>query len=260
MRALQELELLVEAYSQFRKFSSPQLEPAPLVSRLTRVEWLKFRRKGVIPLMDPSVILIIILPRVPKGPDSGGSEPSEAAPTPDVSDTASNPLHRPVAALHPLSLHAQTNLEHNLPPETPQHLVPVYNGATLFPSRDLRLAFRILLQRQFSMEQSIQKSQRDSGTEPTVPEQSTKGSLKPKPKYSDAYVLRSPSVNSRAVPDVTPLAIACWRVRMWEGEAWERQDQSENDCHWFEAVESRQQLHAGLRRVRHPRWSTQMSR
>ncbi len=242
--------MLVEAYSHFRKFSSSSLESTPLVSRLTRVEWLKFRRKGVIPLMDPSVIFIIILPRVPKSPDSDGTESSDTTPDQNASDSTSIP-HRPVASLHPLFTDAESNPRHNPPHEASRYLVPVYNGISLFPSRDQRLAFRILLQRQFSMGQSIQRRQGDH-------EQSR--SSKPKLKYSDAYVLRSSSVNSRAVPDVTSLAMACWRIRMWEGEAWEQHDQAGADSHWFETVESMQQLHAGLRRVRHPRWGSQISR
>jgi len=204
-------------------------------------------------------MFVIILPKVPKDLVSGGTESSDTTPNSNASDSTSIPPHRPIATLHPLLTDTESSPGHNLSHESPC-LIPVYNGVSLFPSRDQRLAFRILLQKQFSMEQFVQKSQRDGETKPVAPEQSTKRSSKPKLKYSDAYVLRSSSINSRAVPDVTSLAMACWRIRMWEGETWKQDDQSTSDNQWFETVESRQQLHAGLRRVRHPRWASLISR
>ncbi|KAF8341449.1 uncharacterized protein EI90DRAFT_3150563 [Cantharellus anzutake] len=253
-RAIQELELLVEGFSYFRRFcfTSLQLWPS-LVHRLTRSEWLKFRRKGIIPLDDPNIVAIIVLPKVPKpNPDDSGLPDMPASSDTLIADTGANITNRPIASLHPLLPSGSGHPDSQGAPR----LVPVYNGVSLFPSRDQRLAFRILLQKQFSTENSIRRIEQSFRTEPVDSVQPPSQTS----KFSDAFVLRSSSLDSRAVPDITSLAVACWRIRLWEGEGWGRHGEEEPISHWIENAASRHQLRSGLRRVRHPQWGTQISR
>jgi hypothetical protein len=116
--------------------------------------------------------------------------------------------------------------------------VPLYNGISLFPSRSQRATFHTLLSRLLKIEQQARwrgksdlpgtatkdaeraKAVEDghSGKNVTAgnsPSKKAKGD--DKDKASHAFLLRSDQ-GTVCRADSVPLAIALWRLRMWESQ------------------------------------------
>lgn len=103
----------------------------------------------------------------------------------------------------------------------PNPRVPLYNGLALMPSRSLRAALYQKLNHLLFVERrarSRQEVQRSAGTAPSSSaicgQQSHAGE-----KPSHAYLLCS-DAGTLLRADSVLLAIALWRLRMWEGEGW----------------------------------------
>jgi len=98
--------------------------------------------------------------------------------------------------------------------------VPLYNGVALFPSKAQRAALHERLCKLLMVERRARWRQHGPV--------STSGSGDSRPATrnlsevaSPAFLLRS-GAETVLRADTVPLAIALWRLRMWEGDSWER--------------------------------------
>lgn len=209
VRVLQELELL-----------AARLRPAPcknaehgVIRRLTRSEWVKMRSTGMIPW--EGAVCVLVVPPLNRDPESKqrpipNSSTLPLDPTQDVPPLSTKP-RPPLPPLSTLYLTSDPEFEEPLPflkdQYLPHHKVPLYNGLSLFPSREQRAALYKGLCGALSAEGKARSRIGENGEMRNE-------------KASHAFVLFS---NEHTVTraDTVPLAIALWRVRMWEGGGWE---------------------------------------
>ncbi|KAL0070896.1 hypothetical protein AAF712_002117 [Marasmius tenuissimus] len=204
LRVLQEIQLLLEQVGFRRKGLAHQT----LIRRLTRREWDQFRSTGILPIENAAAVLIV--------PPVGRDPVTKERPTPSMS--SSPPSHEPEerenpndAATRPLSellpVSPQSSSSTSDPPEKlATHQVPVYHGVSMFPDRIQRAALHKLLSQVLNVERKARFGR-------------TRGSS-PEEKPSHAFVLLADE-NTIQHGDVAALAIALWRIRMFEGSGWD---------------------------------------
>jgi hypothetical protein len=217
LRILQELELLVE-----RAQARPQgVEESPLLRRLS---WREFSavRAGK-PLQDQDAVAILAVPPLNRDPVT------KARPVPNTSPLPEPPLEEG----QPTTPHKGDPLPvstmcYALSPQDSQGLpdvmtpmkVPLYNGIALFPSKAQRAALHERLCKLLMVERRARWRQHGP-VSTSVTGDNRPVSRRQKNVASPAFLLRSgPETVLRA--DTVPLAIALWRLRMWEGDSWER--------------------------------------
>ncbi|KIY49462.1 hypothetical protein FISHEDRAFT_41653 [Fistulina hepatica ATCC 64428] len=212
VRVLQELELLCDALQKrlgdghLLKFSAPK--DCVVVRRLTRTEWTELKETGVAPYTD--AVAIIVCPPPNRDPETKQRpEPNmSATPPPDVLAAACKPLkpkgHAAETSLHPV-FSSLDECDGTLWPAQ----IPLYNTTALFPYRGQRAMMHLLLSR-------ILKSQMDIAAASTGETSVARGKEKP----SHAYLVISSS-NTLYRADSVPLAIALWRLRMFEGAGYD---------------------------------------
>ena len=88
------------------------------------------------------------------------------------------------------------------------HEVPLYNGLTMLPSRP----HRALLHKHLSQLAGI-----DGGASKSLAKHTD--DVKSRETRTFAYLFYSSAQTLQRV-DTVPLAIALWRIRMWEGSGW----------------------------------------
>jgi hypothetical protein len=221
LRVLHELEVLTTDLA----YHPVGAHDAPLLRRLTRREFAAFRAGE--PLPDLGAVAVLVVPPVNRDPVSKTrpERPSPMDPRPLVPEPEQPPAKRPHKALSALHEIASVNAPASQGPEaegswfkgfSPPHAaqVPLYNGAVLFPHRGQRAALHTALC-------ALLKPDRKALWRRNEP---TPGETKPHPvgmdRASHAFLLRSDADTVRRA-DSVPLAIALWRLRMWEGDAWE---------------------------------------
>lgn len=220
-RVLQELDLLA---AQIQARSNHILD-ASILRRLTRSEWNKFREAGTLKDAQ-SALAIIVVPKL---------NTPRSTQLPEVEDPFSSTLpiplstprkHYPLSSLHDALPSSMSSSTFSAPPH-PKSLLPVYNGPTFFPNKEQRAILRASLDKLLGLERV--KRQRSS----SLSSYDTSSAIESKPcplttttivqphkeKTSDAYLLRSDAHTLQHI-DTVPLAVACWRVRMWEGQGW----------------------------------------
>lgn len=210
VRVLQELELLTRKAK--RTLKTPH---SAVLRRLTRAEWKEFKSTGIIP--HPGAVALLVVPPLNKNPVTKQRPVANASTAPEdqVSDGNSKVLRPlpPLSTMHPVS--DEQLEEFAVPDLTPPSSVPMYNGLALFPSRSQRAA---LHERLCGLLRVERVSQRLHTNLPHYGEKAEKG--KGDGKFSHAFLLCSdPTTVQRG--DSVPLAIALWRVRMWEGGGWD---------------------------------------
>ncbi|OAX43840.1 hypothetical protein K503DRAFT_680057 [Rhizopogon vinicolor AM-OR11-026] len=197
LRVLQELELLTQRLAD-RALDDPT---ATVLRRLTRSEWQIVRQTNTIPHKDALALLVV--PPVNKNPETKEKPQAstQLAIMDIVQDDAGRPEHSeqprpPLSVLHPVADDTSSSL-------LPSAQTPLYHGLSLFPSRSQRAALHKALCELLQVEQHTEKSSRAHGDA----------------KGSHAFLL---CANQHTVKraDVVPLAIALWRLRMWEGQAY----------------------------------------
>jgi len=217
LRILQELELLAE-----RLQARPQgAEESPLLRRLT---WKEFSavRAGK-PLEDPDAVAVLVVPPPSRDPITKARPVPNTSPLPPTLSSMEVRPMTPNGDPLPLSTmcYAVLPKDYEGSPDviTPMK-VPLYNGAALFPSKPQRAALHDRLCKVLMVERRARW--RQHGPVST----SESGDGRPATRRtnevpSPAFLLRSgPGTVLRA--DAVPLAIALWRLRMWEGDSWER--------------------------------------
>jgi hypothetical protein len=216
---IQELELLIEKLRSRPKNANV----APVLRRLSRTEFKDLRETGHAPY--PGVVAILVVPPVNRDPATKTRPASNVTALPD---TALEPptLHKrnspPLSVLY--SAGTLPNLE-DLPPSVQDGKIPLYNGMTLFPSLNQRAALHDKLSNVLDIERHSRNRDpalKFTGNLSAKPAE-TKDKDAPRPKSDDqkashAFVLFS-SRDTVLRIDTAPLAVAIWRLRMWEGSS-----------------------------------------
>jgi len=213
LRVLQELDLLAD-----RLLAAPlSLEShVPVLRRFTRAEWHAARESELLTGTDAgSTIALLIVPKVQKSRlAAADSNNIQQPPLSMDHPVSSRAAQAPMSILFrvPTTLLSSTNLSQTLSP----HLVPVYNGPALFPSPIQRASLRSHLDRILKIERDAAFNLRRNSSD-TPGRALKKGERE---KSSDVYVLRSDKATlGRA--ETVGVAVALWRLRMWEGMGWE---------------------------------------
>lgn len=210
LRVLQELELLTK-----RLAASPLNDPAGTVlRRLTRSEWNVVRQTNSIPHKD--AVALMVVPPVNQNPETKEKPQSSAElDIADIvqsdSDSSESSLRRllPLSVLHPI-----TSDDIGCP-LLPIAQAPLYHGLSLFPARPLRAALHKALCKLLDAERNARSHPASGSSEHKKSPPRVRGDA----KGSHAFLLCSNQQTAKRA-DVVPLAIALWRLRMWEGQAY----------------------------------------
>ena len=218
LRILQELELLAE-----RLQACPQgAEKSPLLRRLTWDEFSAVRAGK--PLEDPDAVAVLVVPEFNRDPITKTRPIPDTSPLPPKLPSMEKvqPMTRNGDPL-PLSTmcYAVSPKDYEGSPDviTPMK-VPLYNGVALFPSKPQRAALHERLCKLLMVERRARWRQHG----PVSTSKSVEGrpaTRRPNKVPSPAFLLRS-GAETVLRADTVPLAIALWRLRMWEGDSWER--------------------------------------
>ncbi|KAG1780133.1 hypothetical protein EV702DRAFT_761806 [Suillus placidus] len=211
LRVLQELELLTK-----RLAASPLDDPAATVlRRLTRSEWNVVRQTNSIPHKD--AVALMVVPPVNQNPETKEKpRPSAQLDITDIVQAEINNSETSSRCLPPLSiLHPVTDDDLGSP-LLPNAQAPLYHGLSLFPARPQRAALHKALCKLLEAERRARSR--------ALPASGSSGHEKSlrvhgDAKGSHAFLLRSNQHTAKRA-DVVPLAIALWRLRMWEGQAY----------------------------------------
>lgn len=210
VRILQEAELLADRLSCNPRGATTW----PLLRRLTRAEYKEIKNINTIPY--PSAVAVLVVPPLNKDPTTGRRPEPNGTSFPDSPELSLIPK-RPSLPLSQL-LPVATGENHGFPLSR----IPLYNGITLFPSRCQRAALHSALNRLLYIErrsrhkmQHIEKTQGDKLQD--SPHDAYGKPSRGDHKASHAYLLCS---DAQTLPrtDAVPLAIALWRLRMWEDD------------------------------------------
>ena len=215
VRVLQELEMLA---LKLKAAPRGSCEDA-VIRRLTRSEFNAMKSTGQVPWEGAACILIV--PPVNKDPvTKQRPEPiydDRPPEIPKVNDETTRPLPPlpPLSVLHPTQDPCyEEPLEFLRDVHLPQARVPVYTGLSLFPDRAQRSALHKRLCEALDVEGKVRWKRRKLGDEQRRDD-----------KPSHAFVIFSSS-KTVVRADTVPLAIALWRIGMWEGGGW-------GNCDWL---------------------------
>jgi hypothetical protein len=199
LRILQELEILA------RRVIPKAKEPhTPIIRRLTRAEWKTFRKAGTIP--NPGAVAVLVVPPVKKSLLNGGTPDASPNPTQEIhASMVSTKPSPPLSVLYPASTTDAIEMS-----GLATHRIPLYNSTSLFPSPTQRVA---LHQRLCAIlkEDTVTRWNQTDRPKPKNESQLTKDEI----KSSHAFLIYSDGSTVKRA-DTVPLAIALWRLRMWE--------------------------------------------
>lgn len=199
MRVLQELEIL--ARRAVPKVKEPH---TPIIRRLTRAEWKAFQKEGTI--SNPGVIAVLVVPPVRKSLLNGGAPDASPNPTQEIQASAiSTKPAPPLSVLHPASTGDPIGMS-----GLATHRIPLYNSISLFPSPSQRAALHQRLCATLKEDMVTRWNQTDR-PKPRIESKPTKDEM----KSSHAFFIYSDGSTVKRA-DTVPLAIALWRLRMWE--------------------------------------------
>ncbi|KAG6887271.1 hypothetical protein C0992_013032 [Termitomyces sp. T32_za158] len=209
LRVLQELEVLADTLQ-----SSTRASNAPLLRRLTRAELATIRNTHTVP--HPGALAVLIVPPLQKDPATGLRPAPNMSPAPPPPDTAppKRPLDLPACELYPVH-----------PPQwpdaagdgiLPEERIPLYNGAVMFPERGQRAALEARLRRLLQLQWEARP--------PPAAEPANS-------KMSHAFLLCS-DAESVLRGDTVGVAIALWRLRMFEDKGEDLQTHSVDPWEW----------------------------
>ncbi|KAH9943313.1 uncharacterized protein BXZ73DRAFT_87684 [Epithele typhae] len=203
VRVIQELHVLSK---QIRRGDSAQ--GPPLFRRLTRKEWTEFKSQGALPVEN--AVAILVIPPVNTDPSTGQRPEPNHTSLPREEDIQPEPRtfqrQFPPSELRPV-LRNDGWAEADELDILPRAQIPLYNGPPLFPSRSQRAALHSAVLRVLAAEHAATKR----AQLPSTPV------LSGHDKGSHAIVICSDETTLLR-GDTVPLAIALWRLRLWETE------------------------------------------
>lgn len=199
LRILQELEIL--ARRAIPKVKGPH---TPIIRRLTRAEWKAFQKVGTIP--NTGAIAMFVVPPVRKSLLNGAAPDASPNPTQEVrASTVNTRPAPPLSVSYPASARDAVEI-----PVLGTHMIPLYNSTSLFPSPTQRV---VLHQRLCAVlkEDAVTRRNQTDRPKPRNESQPTRDEM----KSSHAFLIYSDASTVKRA-DTVPLAIALWRLRMWE--------------------------------------------
>lgn len=207
LRVLQEFELLTErleyAVKHHRNFGT-----SPVLRRLTREEWGLMRSTGSLPCQN-AVAVLIVPPPNRNGLTKERPKGSLSALPPTDEHVLKNPPPTSIL-LSAVEDSSNEEISNVLPPLQ----IPLYNSIAAFPSRSQRAALHALLLRILTAERFVKRfyAKQDPISQPIIKrDSSTKG--------SHAFLLCADE-NTVHRGDSTAVALALWRLRMYDSEGW----------------------------------------
>ncbi|KAI6152034.1 hypothetical protein BKA82DRAFT_4455342 [Pisolithus tinctorius] len=216
-RIIQELQLL-EGRLLHRSRHDDQ--EATVLRRLTRAEFKELRETGVVPHRN-AVAVVVVPPtnrdritRKKPAASIGPEIPSDDQVIPSASGSHCEvqlPLSTPHRVQCPLP-----EEDHPFSSLVPAVQVPLYNGLTMFPSAPQRAMLHKASCKVLDAERRSRLGQSSANSDGNRRKKSSPGGG----RGSHAFLLVP---NERAVKrgDSAPLAIALWKLRMWEGDAYQ---------------------------------------
>lgn len=224
-----------------------------MIRRLSRKEWYEIKSTGTISIRD--VIAVIVVPPPNKDPAtgkrpeviSGGLSEEQIAAMlisqkqSDSQTPSSSRPHIPTSTLYLTSSPHTSHEDFKLYDQThlPHHRIPWYNAAPLFPIREQRAELRrklsAILESNVRREKDRDTKTYDDNGDNGLPQQTGTDEAKEfssDSKPSHAYAILS-SPETLTLADSVPLAIALWRLRMWEGEGWNLGAEDRWERHFF---------------------------
>jgi hypothetical protein len=216
LRVLQELERLADRMQYYLRPPLENGNPHTIIRRLTRDEFALIKSSGTIGLEN--AVAVLVVPPVNRNPitkmrPQGSMSSMPPNPEQEIAPPKTKPLP-PLSFLMPKPSGFQScsgNL--SLGGLLPNATVPFYNGLTAFPHAPQRAALHELLTRLLSLE----RKRSQHGFKPT---RESSGDSHAKAKHSHAFLLCSDQENVKR-GDVAAVAIALWRLRMFESGGWE---------------------------------------
>lgn len=234
IRVLEELDVLAYNLCHIPKGG----QEAPLLRRLTRAEWKQVKSSGVLPYKN--AVALLVVPPLNKDPvTKSRPKRSTSATPPPVEEQPANIVRPgpPISILLPTS---DEPIEEDDSRDVPMFLsrskVPLYNGISLFPSRSHRAALHAGLLRVLDYERQARFQEHAIDVARAWATKSAEEVRKLKSKVPRAYgdqkashaFLLCSDANTLMRADAVPLAIALWRIRIWEGAGWEGSDATAN--------------------------------
>ncbi|KAG6817193.1 hypothetical protein H0H87_011551 [Tephrocybe sp. NHM501043] len=245
LRVLQELELLADHLERPPSTHRPRAEKdnkepqraTRLVRRLTNTEWQHIRDTETIP--HPGALAVLVVPPLQKDRATGlRPEPNMlAAPPPPASDhaalTARRSASTPPCVLYPVRAATEAEWDENAGQGVvPRERVPLYHGSVMFPDRGQRAAMHASLLRLLRAEWNAGYVH-ERGAEKAEGNGNGNGNRNGvgKDKPSHAFLVSS---NAETVlrGDTAPLAIALWRLRMFEDPGEDIASESTGGWEW----------------------------
>ncbi|KAH9045175.1 hypothetical protein EDB85DRAFT_2070079 [Lactarius pseudohatsudake] len=214
LRILQELELLAA-----RLQARPQCAvDSPLLRRLTWKE-LSAIRAGK-PVQDGDAVAILVVPPLNRDPATMKRPLPNASPLPELLSehpTTTTTLKRVPLPLSTMCRALSPEDHQGFPDLVTPMKVPLYNGVSLFPSRTQRAALHEWLCKLLMIERRARWRQHGPASTSELDISRSANRL-----ASPAFLLLS-GAGTVLRADTVPLAIALWRLRMWEDDgSWER--------------------------------------
>lgn len=223
LRILQELELLAE-----RLPARPQCAvESPLLRRLTWKEFSAIRAGK--PVQDQDAVAILVVPQLNSDPITKKRPLPNVSPLPEPISEQPTTFKREAPPLSTMCDALSSEDYQGFPDVVTPMKVPLYNGVSLFPSRTQRAALYEGLCKLLMIERRARHraSTSELGDNRSVVDADrelprTPALVVPRGRLaSPAFLLRS-GAKTVLRADTVPLAVALWRLRMWEDGSWER--------------------------------------
>lgn len=205
LRVVQEFELLAERLEHAMFTGKNFGGSSVILRRLARDEWDVLKTSGTFPCEN--AVAVLVVPPLNKDRITKQRPTASMSPFPPQDELSTKEL-QPTSTLIPVSLNSWNE---ELPTILPLLKVPLYNGASAFPSRPQRAALHGILQRILRAERSLRRVH--------VKNPSSNAPIPGKPKSSHAYVLFSDAQTAKR-GDSASVARALWRLRMYGSEGW----------------------------------------
>lgn len=218
VRVIQELQILA------RKLRRTQPPYAPsLLRRLTRAEWDEIKLTGAVPFKN--AVALLVIPPVNRDPTTKQRPEANDSSMPNEEERQCTPKipqkSFPSSVLYP-AVNETNPLATSRPDLLPSTQTPLYHAASLFPSPTQRAALHAAVLQVLQAERTAKRRATRSPNATSAPR-------KGQHKGSHAILICSDE-QTLLRGDTVPLAVALWRLRLWEAGSENVQD---TPVEWF---------------------------